>query len=58
MRGTIGFAKGFLAGAIVGGAVCMLVEPPSNAKIKKAYRKTNRAMKTVGCAIEDLIMNR
>lgn len=58
MRGTVNFAKGFLAGSIVGGAVCMMMDPPSTAKIKKAYKKTNRAMKTVGCAIEDLVMNR
>ena len=58
MRRTINFAKGFLAGAIVSGAVCMLVDPPSHAKIRKAYKKTNRAMKTVGCAIEDLVMSR
>lgn len=58
MRGTVGFAKGFLAGTIVGGAFCMMMEPPSTAKMKKAYRKTNRALKTVGCAIEDVIMNR
>ena len=32
MRGTVNFAKGFLAGAIVGGAVCMMVDPPSNAQ--------------------------
>ena len=58
MRGTVNFAKGFVVGSIVGGAICMMIEPPSTAKIKKAYRKTNRAMKTVGCAIEDLVMNR
>ena len=58
MRKVMGFTKGFLAGAIVGGAVCMMMEPPSTAKIKKVYKKTNRAMKTVGCAIEDLVMSR
>ena len=58
MRGTVNFAKGFVAGALISGAVCMMVDPPSHAKIKKAYKKTNRAMKTVGCAIEDLVMNR
>lgn len=55
MRGCMGFAKGFLAGSIIGGAVCMMMDPPSNARMKKAYRKTNRALKTVGCAIEDLV---
>lgn len=58
MKRTLGFAKGFIAGTIIGGAVCMMMEPPSTAKIKKAYKKTNRAMKTVGYAIEDLVMNR
>ena len=49
------FAKGFLVGSMVGGAICMMMEPPNTSKIKKAYKKTNRAMKTVGCAIEDLV---
>ena len=56
MRGTVGFAKGFLAGTIIGGAMCMMMEPPNKTKIRKAYRKTNRALKTVGCAIEDLMI--
>ena len=58
MRKTLGFAKGFLAGSLIGGAVCMMLEPPDTTKIKKAYRKTNRALKTVGYAIEDLVVNR
>ena len=55
MKKAMCFAKGFLAGSLVCGAVCMMIEPPSSSKIKKAYRKTNRAMKTVGSAIEDLV---
>ncbi len=58
MKKTMNFAKGFLVGSIIGGTVCMMMEPPSTAKIKKAYKKTNRAMKTVGYALEDLVMNR
>ncbi len=58
MRKALGFAKGFVAGTIIGGAVCMMIEPPSTAKIKKAYKKTNRALKTVGYAIEDLVMSK
>ena len=57
MRGAVGFAKGFLAGSVIGGAICMMIEPPNTAKIKKAYKKTNRALKTVGYAIEDLVMH-
>ena len=58
MRGTMNFAKGFVVGSVLGGAICMMMEPPSSAKIRKVYRKTNRAMKTVGCAIEELLTNR
>ena len=58
MKKAMCFAKGFLAGSLVCGAVCMMIEPPSSSKIKKAYRKTNRAMKTVGSAIEDLVSMR
>jgi len=55
VKKTMSFAKGFLVGSMVGGAICMMMEPPNTSKIKKAYKKTNRAMKTVGCAIEDLV---
>ena len=58
MKKTMNFAKGFLLGSMVGGAVCMMIEPPNTAKIKKAYKKTNRALKTVGYAIEELVMNK
>ena len=58
MRRMMGFAKGFLAGSIIGGAICMMMEPPDTNKLKKAYRKTNRALKTAGYAIEDLVMKR
>lgn len=58
MRRALGFAKGFLAGSLIGGAVCMMMEPPNTAKIKKVYKKTNRALKNVGYAIEDLVVNR
>ena len=58
MRSTMTFAKGFLVGSMVGGAVCMMIEPPNTSKIKKAYKKTNRAIKTVGYAIEELVMNK
>lgn len=56
MKSCMGFAKGFLAGSIIGGAVCMMMEPPNTTKMKKAYRKTNRALRTMGCAIEDLVV--
>jgi len=58
MRGPMNFAKGFIVGSVLGGAICMMMEPPSSAKIRKVYRKTNRAMKTVGCAIEELLTSR
>jgi gas vesicle protein len=55
MRKMMGFAKGFLAGSIIGGAACMMIQPPDTNKIKKAYKKTNRALKTVGYALEELV---
>ena len=58
MRRALGFAKGFLAGSLIGGAVCMMMEPPNTAKIKKVYKKTNRALKNVGYAIEDLVVSK
>lgn len=50
-----GFIKGLATGALVGGAMCLMMDPPDTAKIKKAYKKTNRALKTVGYAIEELV---
>lgn len=55
MRKMMGFAKGFLVGSVIGGAVCMMIQPPDTNKIKKAYKKTNRALKTVGYALEELV---
>ncbi len=57
MKKMMGFAKGFLAGSLIGGAICMMMDPPDTSKLKKAYKKTNRAMKTVGYALEDLVKN-
>ena len=51
----MGFAKGFITGSIIGGAVCMMIQPPDAGKIKKAYKKTNRALKTMGYALEELV---
>lgn len=58
MKKALGFAKGFIAGSLIGGAICMMMEPPNTAKIKRAYKKTNRALKTVGYAIEELVSNK
>ena len=58
MKRTMKFAEGFLLGSMVGGVICLMMEPPNTAQIKKAYKKTNRALKTVGYAIEDLVMSR
>ena len=55
MRKMMGFAKGFITGSIIGGAVCMMIQPPDAGKIKKAYKKTNRALKTMGYALEELV---
>lgn len=55
MGKIMGFAKGFLAGSIISGAVCMMMEPPNLNKAKKAYRKTNHALKTMGYALEELM---
>ncbi len=54
----MGFTKGFVAGSLIGGAICMMMEPPNTNKIKKAYRKTNRALKTVGYALEELVVKK
>jgi hypothetical protein len=55
MSKMMGFVKGFIAGSLICGSVCMMMEPPKMNKAKRVYRKTNRALKTVGYAIEDLI---
>ena len=57
MGKMMGFIKGFVAGTIIGGAVCMMMEPQTSNKAKKVYKKTNHALKTVGYAIEDLVSN-
>ena len=54
-RCKTGFIKGLATGALMGGAICLMMDPPDTTKIKKAYKKTNRALKTVGYAIEELV---
>ncbi len=55
MGKMMGFLKGFVAGSLICGSVCMMMEPPNMNKAKKAYKKTNRALKNVGYALEELI---
>ena len=55
MRKMMGFVKGFVAGSLICGSVCMMMEPPKMNKAKRLYKKTNRALKNVGYVIEDLM---
>lgn len=57
MRSAFGFAKGLITGTVIGGVIGMMMDPPNTAKIRKIRKKTNRAIKNVGCAIEDLVSN-
>lgn len=55
MGKMMGFVKGFVTGSIISGAVCMMMEPPNTNKVRRAYKKTNHALKTFGYALEDLM---
>ena len=50
-----GFIKGFIAGSILGGAACMMVEPPDAAMMRRMKKKANRAIKKMEYALENLI---
>lgn len=50
-----GFLKGFIAGSILGGAACMMVEPPDAAMMRRMKKKANRAIKKMEYALENLI---
>ena len=58
MRGTIGFAKGLIAGSILGSAVGMMINPPDAATMRKMRRKTKRAVRNMGCMVEDFVNGR
>lgn len=58
MRSAIGFTKGLIAGSIIGSAVGMMVNPPDAATIRRMRRKTKKAMRNMGCMVEDFMMKR
>jgi len=58
MRGAIGFTKGLIAGSILGGAIGLMVNPPDAATMRKIRRKTKRAVRNMGCMMEDFVNGR
>ncbi len=50
-----GFIKGFIAGSILGGAACMMVEPPDAAMMRRMKKKANRVIKKMEYSLENLI---
>ncbi len=48
----MGFLGGIIAGAIVGSAVTMVLDPVSDRERRKLYRGTRNAMKKVGYMID------
>lgn len=50
-----GFTKGLFIGTIAGGAICLMMEPCTSAKVRKMRRRANKTIKNMGCIIEDFI---
>ena len=50
----MGFIGGVVAGAIVGSAITMMVDPISDRDRRKIYRGTRNVMKKVGCFVDML----
>ena len=50
-----GFTKGFFIGTMLGGAACLMMEPCTSAKVRKMRRRANKAIKNMGCIIEEFI---
>lgn len=52
-----GFFKGLITGAVMSSAVCMMTEPSSAVMMRKMRRKANRAMKSIGSMVDDIMGN-
>lgn len=50
----MGFLSGIIAGAIVGSAVTMVVDPVSDRDRRKLYRKTRNIVKTMGDVMDTM----
>ena len=50
-----GFIKGFIAGSIISGAACMMVEPPDADMMRKMKKKANRVIRKMEYALEHLM---
>ncbi len=51
----IGFTKGLLTGTILGATMSMIFNPAEGKDRKMVKKKTNRFIKTIGNAIEDIV---
>lgn len=50
-----GFTKGFITGSLIGSALGMFMETPDAKTVSRMRRRTMRAMKSFGSAVEDFI---
>ena len=50
-----GFAKGLFAGTIVGGAIGIMLEPCTSAKIRRMRKRATKTIKNMGCIIEEFM---
>jgi len=48
----MGFLSGIIAGAIVGSAITMVVDPVSDRDRRRLYRGTRNAIRKVGCVFD------
>ena len=53
-----GFTKGLIAGTVIGSAIGMMLEKPDPRAMMRLRRKTTRAVKNLGCAVEELVTGR
>lgn len=58
MRGAVGFTKGLIAGSILGSAIGIMLNPPDAATMRKMRRKTKKAVRNMGCMVEDFVNGR
>ncbi len=55
---NLGFIGGMIAGAVVGSAITMFIDPISDKQKRKMYKTSNHMFKTMGSVIDAMMMTK
>lgn len=55
---NLGFIGGVIAGAVVGSALTMFIDPVSDKQKRKMHRTSNHMFKTMGSVLDAMMMSK